>query len=120
MLLEKLGVLIYHFRLEPETELHAHLIKLVGNTLKSALKLLLIDEPVTETGVIVITLSEPSVIQNHHFDSKLFCATCNIKYLFTGEIEIGCLPVIDKNRTSHVKVLPVADILTDYVVVIVA
>ena len=38
----------YHFRLEPNAELHAKLIYLVNKIFKTALELLLINEPIAQ------------------------------------------------------------------------
>ena len=69
--LVKLGVGRDHLRLKPDTELHSQLVDLINKVFKSALKLFLINEPVTQRRIIRISVTEPAVVHNKHLNTKL-------------------------------------------------
>ena len=96
------AVLVYHLKLYPETEFQAHLLNLAGKSGNSVWKLILIYKPVAKALVIIVSGSEPSVIQNEKLYPNLFGFFCNIEDFFLIKIKIGCLPVIKKDRTCMI------------------
>lgn len=66
------AVLVYHLKLYPETEFQAHLLNLAGKSGNSVWKLILIYKPVAKALVIIVSGSEPSVIQNEKLYPNLF------------------------------------------------
>ena len=95
-------VLVYHLKLYPETEFQSHLLYLTGKSGNSVWKLVLIYKPVAKALVIIVSCSEPSVIQNEQLYPNLFGFFCNIEDFFLIKIKIGCFPVIKKDRTCMV------------------
>ena len=96
------AVLVYHLKLYPEAKFQAHLLDLTGKSGNSVWKLILIYEPVAKALVIIVSGSEPSVIQNEKLYPNLFGFFCNIKDFFLIKIKIGCLPVIKKDRACMI------------------
>ena len=96
------AVLVYHLKLYPETKFQAHLLDLTGKSGNSVWKLILIYGPVAKALVIIVSGSEPSVIQNEKLYPNLFGFFCNIEDFFLIKIKIGCLPVIKKDRTCMI------------------
>lgn len=66
------AVLVYHLKLYPEAKFQAHLLDLAGKSGNSVWKLILIYEPVAKALVIIVSGSEPSVIQNEKLYPNLF------------------------------------------------
>ena len=95
-------VLVYHLKLYPETEFQAHLLDLTGKSGNSVRKLILIYEPVAKPLVIIVSGSEPSVIQNEKLYPNLFGFFCNIEDFFLIKIKIGCFPVIEEDRACMI------------------
>ena len=95
-------VLVYHLKLYPETEFQSHLLDLAGKSGNSVWKLILIYKPVAKALVIIVSGSEPSVIQNEKLYPNLFGFFCNIEDFFLIKIKVSCFPVIKKDRTCMV------------------
>ena len=96
------AVLVYHLKLYPETEFQAHLLNLAGKSGNSVWKLILIYKPVAKALVIIVSGSEPSVIQNEKLYPNLFGFFCNIEDFFLIKVKIGCLPVIEEDRSCMI------------------
>ena len=78
MLAVKITVLRDHLRLDPDTEFHSEVIDSFYQSAESLSKFLLIDIPVPKATVVIVTFSEPAVIQNQHIDTKALCLFCQI------------------------------------------
>ena len=68
------------------------------------LQFLFIDEPVPQSAVIIIALSEPAVIQHEHFDTEFFCLTCDLQDLFLIKCKVGRFPVVDQDWSLLMKI----------------
>ena len=109
----KITVLGNHLRLKPETEFHAHLVNFFCKLRHGAVHLFLVDEPVTETTVIILSFSKPAIVKHQHLNAKLLRLFCNFQDFFFVEIKIGCFPVVDQNRSFGMLVCATADMLAD-------
>ena len=114
----KVAVLRHHLRLKPQAEFQPHGVELVAQLLKAAAHLLLVDEPVAQTAVVIVPLAEPAVVQHQHFDAQIGGLPGNLQNLFLVEIEISSFPVVDEHRTGGMLVVTPADVLPDDVVVL--
>ena len=109
----KITVLGNHLRLKPETEFHAHPMDFFCKLRHGAVHLFLVDEPVTETTVIILSFSKPAIVKHQHLNAKLLRLLCNFQNFFFVEIKIGCFPVVDQNRSFGMLVCAAADMLAD-------
>ena len=60
-----------HLRFEPDTELKSHGIYPIHQKFQTSRQLFLIDFPVTQARAVIITVSEPTIVHDQHFDPKL-------------------------------------------------
>ncbi len=67
----KLAVGRDHLRLEPDAEFHTQFVYLVNKVFQTAFKLLFVYKPVAERAVVRVSVSEPAVVHNKHFNAKL-------------------------------------------------
>ena len=65
-----------HLRLHPDSEFYTQIIDLLYQISQCPPKLSLIDKPVPETAVIIITFSKPAVIQHQHVNACMLCLFC--------------------------------------------
>ena len=93
------------FRFEPKAKLHSQIPDFPGQTAKALRKLLQIHRVVTQTGLIIVTLAEPAVIQHEQFASQFFCRLRQVQKSPLVKLEETGLPVIVQHRTFPV--LPV-------------
>ena len=68
----QIRILVHHFRLEPETELHTDIVQLFRKCLQTTGKFLLIYHPVTQSGFFIIPGAEPAIVQHKHVGAQLF------------------------------------------------
>ena len=113
MLPVKITVLTDHFRLDPDSKLHAKCTNFFCNFPKRHAEFFLIDRPVAQSRQIIIALSEPPVVKHHHLHAKLRRLFSDLYDLFPGKIKIGCFPVIDKYRSFSIAVCTAADMAAD-------
>ncbi len=93
----KVAVLGHHLRFQPDTEFQSQLPDLFHKLWQAAVDLLLIDIPVSQTGVITVPLAEPAVIQHEHLQPYVFGSPGDTVKLLLIELKIGGLPVVDQN-----------------------
>ena len=67
----KLAVGRNHFRLVPDAEFQSHSVNAVNKP--SEVELFLVNKPVAETVGVIISLAEPAVIHNEHFNTEFLC-----------------------------------------------
>ena len=108
---ENVGVLVYHFGLEPQTEFHSGFVHIIYKRFKAAFKLFLVDPPVAKSFAIVASFAEPAVVKYEHIYAGTFDFIDNSFKLGYVEIEIGCLPIVDDYRANAVDVAFVYQIL---------
>ena len=85
----------------------------VDEFLHLSAELIFIDKPVSESGSVIISFSEPPVVQYHHIHSeglRLFCKRQNIRAV---KIHIKSFPAVDKHRTDLIPPLSAADMPAD-------
>ncbi len=111
MLTVQIAVLGNHLRLEPETELHSHIMNLPGELPEASFQLFLVHIPVAQTAVVIISLAKPSVVKNQHLNSKLRRLPGNVQDFLPVKIKISGLPVVDQNRTFLILILSSAHML---------
>ena len=111
----ELAVGTYHFGLEPYTEFQTYLVDLIYKVLQSALYLLLIDEPVSEGGTVVVPVSEPAVVHHEHLYARLLCFSRDIEQLLGVEVEVCSLPVVDKYGAADILPLAADKVTAHYI-----
>ena len=73
----------------------------------------LVDEPVTETTVIIPLVFQTSHRQAPASQCQAFAPALQFSGFFFVEIKIGCFPVVDQNRSFGMLVCATADMLAD-------
>ena len=101
----KTAVLRYHLRLHPDTEFHSQAVNPADQADQGTAQLFYVYLPVSQPGKIRIPVSEPSVVQHHHFHAQVLCLPCYVQYLFSGKIKVGGFPVVDQHRPGNGLVL---------------
>ena len=109
----QITVCIYHFRLDPDPELQSQVIDLFTNTGKSAGQFLFINIPVTQRRLIVITVSEPSVIHDKQLDAHLACFLRQFQQFFFINIKISRFPAVQQYGTHFLFPCSAYDVLSD-------
>ena len=118
---EEIRVLRYHLRLKPDAEFHAQVIDLLNQLIETAFDLLLIDIPVAQAGVIVVTLSKPTVVHDDHLDTHLPGRLRDLDQLDIVKVEEGRFPGVDQHRSLHIPdKFALIHIAADEIVIIVA
>lgn len=85
-----------HLRFKPESELHAEAVNFLGEFRKAA-DLTLIHLPVAKARIVVVSMAEPSVVQNQHLDSELLRLFCERVDFLPIKVKICRLPVVDQD-----------------------
>ena len=98
----EIRILRYHLRFKPDAEFHTQIIDLPHQFRQAALNLILIDIPITQTGIVIIPLAEPAVIHHNHFDTHIFRCLCDFHQFDIVKLEEGRLPGVDQNRSVHI------------------
>ena len=96
----ELTVLRDHLRFKPETELHAAPMDLLRKSLDTSRQLLLIHDPVTQRGIIIIALAKPAIVEHHELNAKLSRTGSDLIDLLFIEVKIRSFPVVHKDRTQ--------------------
>ena len=65
----EIGIRVDHFGLDPQAEIHAQGVNFVDQRLEAVGKLVLIDVPVAEAGVVVLALAKPAVVHHEAIDA---------------------------------------------------
>ena len=105
MLSIEITVLRDHLRLYPQTKFQSKSMDFLCKCRKSTFNLLFIYFPVTKCTPVIISLSKPSIIQNKHIQSDIFCLFCNVVDFICVKIKISCLPVIYQDRSRLLCIL---------------
>ena len=119
MLPVQIRILVDHLRLDPDTKLEPFCVDLLYKALKSALDLILVDIPVTESGIIVVAVAKPAVIENEHLNAEFGSLISDLQEFLISKVEIRSFPVVDQDRPSCELILAPADIVADEAVIIV-
>ena len=117
---EEVGILVDHLRLKPQPKLQAQAVNRVGQLLHGAAQLLFVHHPVSQAGVIVVALAEPSVVQHQHFHAHLPGGPGEAQDFFGVEIKIRRFPAVDQHRPPALPPAGGDDLLPDEIVVMAA
>ena len=101
------------FRLEPDAEPKAQRRDAFSQLLQGAAQLFLIGIPVSQAGIVAVTLSKPAVVHDEELDSQRRRVLRDVHQLVPGEVKIGPLPVIDQHGSAAVLPLTAADMIAD-------
>ena len=93
----KSTVFIDHFRLNPNAEMHPLFFQSVSKAFQAHSQLLFIGHPVSQTGEIRISLSEPTVIHHQQIHAQGFSFSCQLNDFFSGKIKVAGFPGIQQN-----------------------
>ena len=114
----KLAVLRDHLRLKPETEPHADGFAGFDNGGESIRQLPFVCKPVAKRSSVVVSVSEPSVVENKNFNTQILAASDQIEKLLIIEIKICCLPVVNDNGTAFSDRFGVSQMRADQIVIL--
>ena len=114
----QIRILGNHLRLEPDAEFHSHCLHTVNKLLQTAGKLLLIDHPVSECAVVIVSFPEPAVIHDEHFNPAGRRILRNAKELICVKIKIRRLPVVDQNRAVQVLIRTANQMLSEEIMIV--
>ncbi len=64
------AILRHHLRLNPDSEFYALTVDIFNQFPQSAPQLFLVDLPVPETAVVVLSFPEPAIIHDNHIDTE--------------------------------------------------
>ena len=113
---EKIGILVYHFGLEPKTELHSETVYVLDDRVKSTNQLLLLYYPVTKSRPVIIAFSKPTVVENEGVYTKSCRRRSYLLELIGGKIKLSTFPVIDNQWATSLCVLLIDKMLTHCIV----
>ena len=91
MLAVEFAVLIYHLRLDPDTEFQPHLIDLGDQFTERAAQLFFIDLPVSQTSELTVSVAEPAIVHDEHLDPQISCLFGEFQQRLAGEVKVGSL-----------------------------
>ena len=117
MLSVQIGVLIDHFRLHPDPEFKTSLIDLLNESFETAFYLIFVYIPVTQAGVIAVSLSKPAIVHYNHLDSERSCFFSKLYDGFICKVKICCLPAVYEYRSSGELILASAYVMADKVMI---
>ena len=115
----KITVFRYHLRFDPEAELQSLFVYFPGQLSQRTSKFLLVHIPVAQPAVIVISLSEPAIIQHDHFYPKLSSLISKLKDCFSCKIEICRFPAVNEYRSYLIPIFSPAQVMPEASVIIV-
>ena len=90
-----------HLRLHPDAEIHAVFVAGINNGFQSIGEFPLVHIPVTQGGIVPVTMAEPAIVQHQHIDAQVFGVLCELTQLFLRDIEINSFPTVDDNGVAH-------------------
>ena len=109
----KRAVFVDHFRLYPQAEFKPQRVYFVHSVFKLPAELTGVHIPVAEAEVIRAAFAEPAVVQHEHLYAELRRLRGYLDELFTGEIKIRRLPIVDQNGAVGELVRLTADVVSD-------
>ena len=109
----QLAVLGYHLRLHPDTELHPQGIDSADHLPQCAAQFFLVHGPVSQAAVVIVPLSEPSVVHDHHIHAKSRRIPGQGADGLPAEVKIGSLPAVQQHRARFMGIFSPADMIPD-------
>ena len=99
MLAGAIGVEVHHFRLEPQAELHAEVVHMLGDAIETIRPDLRIDHPVAQTLGVVTALMEPAVVEHEAFHAHGCGAVGKLFQRGFVVVKVHGLPRVKRERT---------------------
>ena len=90
----QIAIGVDHFGLNPESEIHFEVVDAINQGLQPLGKLLRVDGPIAEAGVVVVALAEPAIVDHEEFDTELGGLGGEIHLALFVDGESGGLPGI--------------------------
>ena len=107
MFLEQFTFRIHHFRFNPDTEFYTSFLSCVYQCRNSTRQFTVSHLPVTQTGLIILTrilVGKPTVVQQEHIDSQMFCFLHQFGQFLLIKIKTGILPVIQQCQPAALSI----------------
>src|ERR1051326_962539 len=94
----QIAVGVDHLGLDPQSKIHAEVVHVIDQGREAVRKLLRVDEPIAQSGAIVVSLAEPAVVHDEKLDAELcsFIGELFLPRLVHGESR--GLPRVIKDR----------------------
>ena len=99
---EQVGILVDHFRLKPQTKLHAQPVNAFCQTGDAVCQTFRVCYPVAQTGKVIAACAEPAVIQNKQLHTVIFGGFRDFHQLVLVKIEVSSFPVVNQDRAGAV------------------
>src|SRR6201996_4829466 len=100
MLAVEIAVGVDHLRLDPDAEVHAELVDAIDDRFEAVGELLFVDVPVAESGVIVLALAEPAVVDDEALDAELRSLFGERDLTGFADVELGGFPRVVEDRAE--------------------
>ena len=91
-----------HLRLDPDAELQTRGVDAFPQSFESVRQLLGIGVPVAEGVAVVVSLAEPAVVHDQHFNAQFLGGGGKPQQRMLGDIEITRLPTVEQHGTGLV------------------
>ena len=101
----QVGIHVDGFRFKPQAELQAQTADLVGKAAQSVGELFGVDGIVAQPRFVIVSLSEPAVIQYKQFAAQFFGVFCQLHQPAVMEVKHTAFPAVEQDRT--LPILPV-------------
>ena len=101
----KIRIGIHRLRLKPKTEFQTHVVDPLAEALDALGQFLLVYMIIAQAGGIIITLSEPAIIQYKQFAAQFLCLLRQVQKLAPTKIKHTAFPVVIQHRAFPI--LPV-------------
>ena len=108
MFFKQFTLRVHHFRLYPDTEFHSSLFSSIYQCRNSTRQFTVSHLPVTQTGLIILTrilVGKPTVVQQEHIYSQMFCFLHQFGQFLLIKIETGIFPVVQQCQAAAFTVL---------------
>ena len=109
----KVRILVDALRLEPEAKLHSQLLDFGGKARHALGQFLGIHIVIAQTRLIVVSGTEPAVIQYEKLHAQLFCSACQPYQLSVGELKKMRFPVVGEDGALLALPLAADDVIID-------
>ena len=91
------AVFIYHFRLDPDAELHPHIIDPADKLPESAAELFLVYRPVAQASELTVAVPEPAIVHDKHLDSQVRRLLSQLHQIIARKVKVKCFPAVQED-----------------------
>ena len=91
------AVFIYHFRLDPDAELHPHSIDPADELSQAAAQLFLVDRPVAQPPELTVPVPEPAVVHDEHLDPQVRRLLSKLHQVLARKVKIKRFPAVQED-----------------------